>query len=175
MAETQIKTMGRKQLEILDFFLTNPLCSLKEASEALGYTQSWLSIVVNSDAYKAEFERRRALSDHMIANDITARMRATAQIGLARTEQLLAVEPNLEKVSEATDKLLKSLGYTPQPSKQVATVKTTEMLRIPKPALDAARELIGTSKKDDVLVLRHQETTFTEEKDITDVFPSAAD
>lgn len=60
MAQTQIARVSHRHHAIIDWLLVNPHeKNLEVLCDQLNITRSWLSIVMNSDAFREEFSRRR--------------------------------------------------------------------------------------------------------------------
>lgn len=70
----------------MDFMLQNPDMRLSEVARHFGYTQSWLSIIIHSDAFRSEYNRRRGLIDARVAADIPTRLRALGSRALEQME-----------------------------------------------------------------------------------------
>jgi hypothetical protein len=63
----------------IDMILAQPEVSQNELAERFGFSPSWVSIVVNSDAFQARLgERRKELVDPVIAMALEERMRGLA-------------------------------------------------------------------------------------------------
>lgn len=110
---------------ILDWLLMNPTAPLREMAQALGYSISWLSLVINSDLFQAKYAERRGAIETQIASDIPAKMRIIAQIGLEKLADKMARSEDPDFLLETTDKVLHRLGYAP--SKGPTTVTQTNV------------------------------------------------
>jgi len=75
---------------IIDFMLLNPAMRKGEIAAALGFTQAWFSTITGSDAFKAEYQRRRAEMNERLAegivSDLYEQTRLAAQRILAELE-----------------------------------------------------------------------------------------
>ena len=95
---THAPTMGALQkvnythLDMIDYMLCNPACSLNDLALRYGYTAGWISNVRASDAWKAAFAKRRAeVTDDVIEENIKERMEGITMVSLEhRKEQLEA-------------------------------------------------------------------------------------
>ncbi len=83
LANAPAPTMGRlakvnyTHLDMIDFILANPACSHRELAVRYGYSESWVSNVMASDAWQSQFARRREeVVDAGLAATIEERMRA---------------------------------------------------------------------------------------------------
>jgi len=117
MAESaQIAEMSFSHHAIIDWMLSNPDALLADCAKAFNYTQPWLSTIIHSDAFKAEFSRRRAQLDEHIAHGIHAKMAAVSKKALDLLEDYLSGndedrDPRL--VLDIADRTLHRQGYAP--------------------------------------------------------------
>lgn len=99
---------------IVDDMLAFPTSTLAERSIRLKYTSSSLSIIINSDAFKAMYEeRRRAYNERLDASiqDKTARaVNKALDIVLESLENKRDKLP-FQALTEFTDRTLERLGY----------------------------------------------------------------
>jgi len=111
----QIAEMSFSHHAIIDWMLSNPDALLADCAKAFGYTQPWLSTIIHSDAFKAEFSRRRGQLDEHIAHGIHAKMAAVSKKALDHLEELLdgadTLDPRL--VLDIADRTLHRQGYAP--------------------------------------------------------------
>ena len=96
--------------------LSNPDLTLGECAKSFGYTQSWLSTIIHSDAFQAEFRRRRGQLDEHFALGIHRKMAEVSKKALDKLEGFLATaeadaDPRL--VLDIADKTLHRQGYAP--------------------------------------------------------------
>jgi restriction endonuclease Mrr len=114
-ASAQIAEMSFSHHAIIDWMLSNPDALLADCAKAFGYTQPWLSTIIHSDAFKAEFARRRGQLDEHIAHGIHAKMAAVSKKALDHLEELLdgteTLDPRL--VLDIADRTLHRQGYAP--------------------------------------------------------------
>lgn len=114
MAETQIKSMSITHEAILDWLLLNPRESQGDCAAFFGVTESWLSVIVNSDCFQARLLERRMARDESFRSLLETKMQSVVNTGLDRIGEKLKFEPDLEKLLSTTDKLLGRLGYGPK-------------------------------------------------------------
>lgn len=154
MAENQIEKMRLSHHAIIDLMIANPWMTQVEVAQASGYSANWVSILINSDVFKSEVNRRRKEMDSAITNvmasdiqtDITANLRSMALAGITKTSNLIASSTNLDQVANATEFALKSLGYgeakkSVEPPQQNITVNIDQR-SIPQQLINA-RNVFG--------------------------------
>lgn len=98
--------------DMIDFILKNPSVTQRQLAARYGYSESWVSNIMASDAWKAKFAKRR---DEIISPDliltVTQRMEALAQRSLQRIMDELdkpSCSPNV--MLKAAELGAKSLG-----------------------------------------------------------------
>ena len=70
---------------MVDLIVANPGITGKELADTFGYSQTWISIIINSDAFKERLaERKGALTDPQITASIESRLEGLAKKSLDR-------------------------------------------------------------------------------------------
>lgn len=83
MAENQIATVRYTHEAIIDQIIADPAISGGELAKRFGYTQTWISIIINSDAFKERLaERRGVLVDPKLSASIEDRLAGIASKSL---------------------------------------------------------------------------------------------
>lgn len=100
---------------MIDLILSNPMLSQGDIAKAFGYTQAWVSRVMNSDAFLARMaERKTELVDPTIAATIDEKLRAVASRSLDVVLEKLSLPTNAVDGRFALDAAMgvsKALGY----------------------------------------------------------------
>lgn len=97
---------------MIDLLIANPAISQGEIAKEFGYTQAWISRVMNSDAFLARLaERKRDLVDPAIAFSLDEKFRALADQSLDIIQEKLAVTRNPDTALKALELAGKALGY----------------------------------------------------------------
>ncbi len=68
--------------DLIDWMLQNPAASGREAAAHFGVSPTWISIVKNSEVFRAELARRRETISRAVATDIVGRAGALAELSL---------------------------------------------------------------------------------------------
>ena len=98
---------------MIDHIISNPGIKQNDLALIFGYTASWISMVINSDAFQARLaDRRGELVTPAVAESIENRLKGMA----SRSLELLAEKLDEEDVDTATlfkavELSTKSLGY----------------------------------------------------------------
>jgi DNA-binding MarR family transcriptional regulator len=97
---------------MIDLLIANPAISQGQLAQEFGYTQAWVSRVVNSDAFLARLaERKCDLVDPSIALTLDEKFRALANQSLDILVDKLAVTKSPDMALKALELSSKALGY----------------------------------------------------------------
>lgn len=137
----QIKNLNHTHLAIIDWLVLNPERSLGECAKEMGFTQSWLSVVVHSDmfqaAYKEVCEQRHCEAVHTIVNELGG----LAALGIAKMAEKIESGAASERLlTEATRTALEGLGYIGRASGGGASAQASVSIVVDPEKLRAARE-----------------------------------
>ena len=114
--------------DMIDFIITQPGCSQGDVARRYGYTESWVSLVMSSDAWKSAMAKRREeLVDPTLLITINERFAAMTQRSLERLmEKLDAPQVSDNVVLRAVELGAKAMGVggnavvTPPPADHLA-------------------------------------------------------
>lgn len=97
---------------LIDMIIANPAISQGELAKAFGYTQGWLSRVMNSDAFQARLAARKTeVVDPQLVLSIDEKLRALASKSLDVVLDKLTVTQNPDTALKALEVTSKALGY----------------------------------------------------------------
>lgn len=99
---------------IVDDMLVFPKCSVQERARRLGYSSSYLGMVMNSDMFKALYEKRRAEYNAALDQGIAMKARQAADKTLDVIIETLDTKRNsipFPALTEFADRTLERLGY----------------------------------------------------------------
>jgi hypothetical protein len=103
---------------MMDWILENPGGTLREMGAYFGYSVSWLSTMMNSDAFKAYAgERLKDVHAH-VTQDVPAKMRALAEVAIERMEEMLVKTEDPDIIKDSFDKVMNRYGYAPGSQRQ---------------------------------------------------------
>lgn len=142
---------------IIDDMLLHPLDDLKTRSARLKYSAAYLSLIINSDMFKAIYEQRRLLFQDRLDQNIANKLTTVASLSLDIMKESLDKKRTaipFKDLAAANDSLLNRLGYG-APSGGAGgvnvNVNTGQQLvaaPVTKEQLDAARGIIrGVERK----------------------------
>ena len=96
---------------ILQYLLANPIVTMGEVAEKFGVTRSWLSVVVNSEAFIEARERYQEIAFHETVLPVREKLMVAANKALDRLNQLTPMEMDLDKVRKTAETTLAALGF----------------------------------------------------------------
>lgn len=148
MAENQIQRISHKHSLIMNWMVLNPDRPLKECADHFGVTQPWLSTVIHSDVFQAEFQEKLKKIHNLCAQSIPEKLRVVADIALDKLADKIANSEDPEYILDAADKALHRMGYAPASARngfnagQGVQVNQQNVFMLSQDDLDAAREVM---------------------------------
>lgn len=112
MAATQLRRLSIRHEEILAWIIANPTRTLGECAAFFNVTQSWLSIVVNSDIFQAMRRKHMGVLMSDTVLDTRERIMGLTNLTLRKLEdKVLADDLDGSELINLGDKMLGRLGY----------------------------------------------------------------
>lgn len=150
MAENQIQKVSHKHNMIMNWMVLNPDRPLRECADHFNVTQPWLSTVINSDVFQAEFQEKLQKIHARCAESIPEKLRVVADIALERLADKVASSEDPEFILDAADKALHRMGYAPSSARNgfgggQAPVNQTNVFMLSQDDLDQARKVMQRS------------------------------
>ncbi len=119
MGSIQIKKISHRHEAIMDWLLANPHeKNLAVLCDQLNVSRSWLSTVMNTNAFKAKFEERRREYNRMVGQDVISKQLKVLDRALDHTLDYLEQDPEEQAIDpefafNIADKMSKNLGFSP--------------------------------------------------------------
>ena len=111
----ELKKLNNVHDVLLEYLVCNPQMSQREIAKELGYTEAWLSTIINSDLFQAQYrelcEERRQPALHSIRDKMTRAAAAALDKIQERLDGGLVSDQFLINLSPA---LLDRIGYNPK-------------------------------------------------------------
>lgn len=125
---------------MIDLVIAEPSISQGRLAQHFGYTEPWVSQVVNSDVFQARLaERKSELIDPAIVAAIEERLKGVTTLALNVVEQSLVSRRDPEYALEVLKVSTKALGYGAKVENQ--TNITSFVVALPSKEPDAAKWL----------------------------------
>jgi len=97
---------------MIDLVIANPAISQGEIAAHFGYTQSWVSQVFSSDAFKARlFERKALFVDPVIAASVEEQLEGLARQSMHVLRASLEANPKPDVALKTLEITARSLGF----------------------------------------------------------------
>ena len=110
-------------------------------------TEAWLSVVINSDAFRVEYQKRRDEYNIKLADNVQTRLYEVAHKSLVKLDEALdsdELDPSF--ILNAADKMTSRMGFSP--SKGDAPSVSVVVNSVDRTMLQEARELMGRRKEE---------------------------
>lgn len=146
MGSVQVKELSIKHEGILHFMVMNPSVPQWEVAQRFGVSESWLSTLSNSEAFK---EAREQLTQEVIQQTVLPMRRklvGLADKALDRMEELIPYETDLDRVRKTADSVLEACGFTAKKQPAVGQQNTQNNYYLGNASAEVlarARERIG--------------------------------
>lgn len=120
---------------MIDLMIAQPMISQGELAAHFGYTQAWVSQVINSDAFQARLAlRKEELVDPVIVASIDEKMKAVASKSLEVVLEKLTLVKDFNQAIKAFEATTKAMGYG---ARQTAQVQNNFVVALPDKAASA--------------------------------------
>lgn len=136
-AATAIARVKYSHDAMIDLIISNPAISQGQLAAEFGYTQAWVSRVMNSDAFQARLAlRKEDIVDPSLVATIDEKLRALASKSLDVVLEKLTVTNSAEMGLKALEITSKALGYGAR--QQNLNVQQNFVVALPPKSVDAA-------------------------------------
>ncbi len=91
-----LKSVNWSHDAVIDWMIANPQGTQGELASLFGYSEPWVSTMINSDAFQAALqERRREITDPHLIKTVNERLRAVADLSLQKVLDKLSLPSNM--------------------------------------------------------------------------------
>lgn len=146
MAESaQIQKISHRHSMIMNWMVLNPDKPLRMCADHFGVTQAWLSTVIHSDVFQAEFQQKLENIHVRCAEGIPEKLKVVADIALDKLAEKISESEDADFILDAADKALHRMGYAPSSARngfgsgQGALINQQNVFMLSKEDLEAAR------------------------------------
>lgn len=137
MAEVQLRKVRYTHDAVIDEILINPTISQNDLAKMFGFSVSWISICMNSDAFKERLAERKAeITDPILRATIKDKVEAAAGRALDRIIDRLE-SPTHGSIKTADLVAIAKLGATPPAPAPAAQTNNLYVVQVPAPANNA--------------------------------------
>lgn len=136
-ASTAIATVRYTHDAMIDLIIAQPAIKQAELAKHFGYTEPWVSRIVNSDAFQARLAVRKSeMVDPTIVASVEEKLRHAASLSLDVVTEKLALTRNPDLAVKVMDISAKALGYGARPTN--VAVQQNFVVALPPKAKSAA-------------------------------------
>lgn len=131
---------------IMDWMVLNPEKSMRECAGSFGYTQAWLSSIVNSAAFRARLAEKRGEILSVVALGLPEKLTGIAHAALDNLARELDRNGDAELAMKAADLALRGLGVGAKTGGVTLNMTSTgpvQQIFASQADLEAARRLIA--------------------------------
>lgn len=129
---------------MIDLMIAQPMISQGELAAHFGYTQTWVSRVINSDAFQARLAlRKEEIIDPVIVASMEEKMKAVAAKSLDIVLEKLNTIGNFDNALKAFEATSKAMGYG---ARQPQAVQNNFVIALPAKAASAEEWMRDHSK-----------------------------
>lgn len=112
---TQPQRLNYRHEAIIKWLIANPDLCLADCAAFFGYTQGWLSVIIHSDAFQAQYRTLQDASYDDVRLDIKAKITGLAHMALDKLAEQMPLVTDPRAALDVADKTLKALGYGTAP------------------------------------------------------------
>lgn len=112
MAENAIAKCSYTHEAMIDLLLAQPAITQNEVATYFGFTASWVSRILSSDAFKEMYaKRKKELVDPVLAQGVETRLEALCMQSIEVLEQKLQSNPSADVALKALEVTARAKGY----------------------------------------------------------------
>lgn len=122
---------------LIDQIVSNPGIDQRQLAKMYGYTEAWVSTIVNSDSFKARLQERKAdLIDPLIVANFEERLKGTLGVALSVINEKLETGRNADLALKTLELGAKALSFGARPS--AVNLQQAFVIQVPAKAPSAA-------------------------------------
>jgi len=140
----KLKKVSNKHDAIADYLIANPEVSLKDVAAVFEVTPTWMSIVVNSDVFRAHMQRKVDGAFEEVIIPLRSKLLGVAHLAVEKLGDAVTKSQDPDYILAAADKTLHRLGYAPSkgpdPAAPTVVNQQNNFYTVDKDMLAEARE-----------------------------------
>lgn len=134
---------------LVDIIVANPAVTQREMAATFGYTEAWMSIIINSDAFKERLAaRKEEIVDPIIRATLEDKFRAVADVAARTILEKLAVTGDAKLAVRALEITSRALGYGAKAPQTNVTVTPVVVVPAKEASSDAWMQTFGAEVVD---------------------------
>lgn len=148
--------LSHTHVAIMDYMLANPSISIAQIAAHFGYTQGWVSFLINSDIFRAAIAEKQDIIFHETVLPLHKKMENVAHLALDRLAQRIPLETEIGPLTKVADGVLSRLGFSSDRGGVNVNVNAPGgmvQVNTTRSEIEAARALIGKAPRPEIGVL----------------------
>lgn len=155
--------MTPKHEHIIDMLLANPTMPRGDMAYYLGVTPAWLSTIIHSDIFQAEWARRREECFAVAVGGVRDKLNHLADASLDKLTDMVETTTNMSEVRQAAQLALNRIGYSDSSPGPAGGVQNNYFLSVSSELLTEVRRQI---------IDRNRERVIEHEAEAVDTLPA---
>lgn len=141
-----LRKVRNMHVAIADYMIANPEASQRKIAGEFGVSESWLSIIINSDAFKEHLhaKNQEVFDTHVVP--LRTKLLGVANLAVEKLGEKVSTAVDPDFILAAADKTLHRLGYAPSkgpdPAAPPQVNQQNNFYMVDKDLLAGARERI---------------------------------
>jgi len=133
--------------QIMNWLILNPGVNQRVCADYFGYSQSWLSSMINSDTFQAKLKERQDEVFGEVALSIPEKLKVLGDIVTSQLAEQLEKNRDKQYTLDAFDKIMHRSGYAPASAKTAPQTlnQQNNFYGVDKDVLAAARATMQAS------------------------------
>jgi hypothetical protein len=150
----QVKSLNDWHVALMDFIIANPSANLRVKAQVFGVSQSWLSIVENSDSFREAMKARQNEHFGNVSRGIVAKLEATADIALEEINRRMEVDAgaaiSINSLKDISAMALTHLGFGKKddPRQSASTINNNTVIIQDRESLKEARAMMARHREE---------------------------
>lgn len=108
-----LKKLNHRHQQICNWLLMHPDRTQGDCARELNYTEAWLSMIINSDAFQALYQQRAEATGQVAVHSIANKLKGVAGLALEKAaEKLQGPMCSEQFLGNTMKETLKALGYS---------------------------------------------------------------
>lgn len=136
----EIQNISHMHEQIMNWLLLNPGVPQKVCAAKFGITEAWLSSVIHSDIFQAQFKEKQKEVFGMVVQTVPEKLSALADIACEKLAEVLEKNQDKDYTLDAFDIILTKAGYGAKGNGLNAQNNTLNVTVVGSDALAAARQ-----------------------------------
>lgn len=142
MAQTQLQTLTTRHEAIAQYMLANPEAKKGEVARQFNVSASWLSVIINSDAFQAKLEEMQVELFSQALVPIADKVAALADLSLDRLIERVPTLQDDDTLLKIAEMALDRSGHGPAGPQALINAQNLTVMNVAADVVQSARQRI---------------------------------